>query len=470
MSLEILEKAFSHYGFYREPNLDSVWITHSDILPVIDRLSKNREISVINSGASIEGRSIFRIKIGNGKTRILLWSQMHGNESTATRAIYDLINFLTADDDLNEYRNTLLNSLELHFVPMLNPDGAERFIRENAINIDLNRDALSFQTPEAQILQKIKDDLEPEFCFNLHDQNRYYSAGRKDFSPVLSFLAPPSGYNNPVNDARQKAMQIIVHLKSILDKYIPNQVSNYSDDHEPRSFGDNFNRQQSAVILVESGYLKNDTEKEKVREFNFISLLSAFDTITSKSYIKNKIEDYYKIEENKEGYFFDLLLRGAMISRNGNEYKIDIGINRREFPTETIKKLYVKGTIEGLGDLSTYSAYEVIDCTGLTACEGKISSNAISTFEEIKKLNLEQYLSDGFTTVLCKECNTNLEHCRVPINIIQRKYIATHEIRTGFPANIYLQDKNGVRYLVVNGFLIQKPFNINLIRNGLIFR
>jgi len=470
MSFEILEKAFLKYGSYREPNLDSVWTTHSDILPVIERLAENRKVSVINSGASIEGRSIFRIKIGNGKTRILLWSQMHGNESTATRAIFDLINFLTADDDLNEYKNTLLNSLELHFVPMLNPDGAERFIRENAINIDLNRDALSFQTPEAQILQKIKDDLEPEFCFNMHDQNRYYSAGRKDFSPVLSFLAPPSGYNDPVNDARQKAMQIIVHLKNILDKYIPNQVAKYSDDHEPRSFGDNFNRQQSAVILVESGYLINDPDKEKIREYNFISLLSAFDTITSKSYIKNKIEDYYKIEENKEGYFFDLLLKGAIVSRNGNEYKIDIGINRREFPTGTIRKLYVKGIIEGLGDLSTYSAHEIIDCTRLTACEGRILPDSINTLEGINKLDLARHLSDGYTTVSCKKCASNEEYCYLPVNIIQREYIATHEIRTGFPANIYLQNENGVKYLIVNGFLIQKPFNINLIRNGLIFR
>ena len=36
----------------------------------------------------------------------------------------------------------ILSALTLYVVPMLNPDGAERYQRRNAQNIDLNRDAL----------------------------------------------------------------------------------------------------------------------------------------------------------------------------------------------------------------------------------------------------------------------------------------------------------------------------------------
>ena len=44
----------------------------------------------------------------------------------------------------------ILSSLTLYVVPMLNPDGAERFQRRNAQSIDINRDALRLQTPEGQ--------------------------------------------------------------------------------------------------------------------------------------------------------------------------------------------------------------------------------------------------------------------------------------------------------------------------------
>ena len=51
----------------------------------------------------------------------------------------------------------ILSSLTLHFVPMLNPDGAERFQRRNAQGIDINRDALRLQTPEGRALKAVRD-------------------------------------------------------------------------------------------------------------------------------------------------------------------------------------------------------------------------------------------------------------------------------------------------------------------------
>ena len=44
-------------------------------------------------GYSVEGRPIRMVSVGNGKVNILMWSQMHGNESTATRSIVDLLSF-----------------------------------------------------------------------------------------------------------------------------------------------------------------------------------------------------------------------------------------------------------------------------------------------------------------------------------------------------------------------------------------
>ena len=60
------------------------------------------------------------ISVGQGDIDVLLWSQMHGDESTATAAIFDIFNYLKTDQ-------TLLKNLKVHFIPMLNPDGAEVF-------------------------------------------------------------------------------------------------------------------------------------------------------------------------------------------------------------------------------------------------------------------------------------------------------------------------------------------------------
>ena len=47
----------------------------------------------------------------------------------------------------------LEDRLTLHLVPMLNPDGAQRYARRNAQGIDINRDALHLQTPEGRALK-----------------------------------------------------------------------------------------------------------------------------------------------------------------------------------------------------------------------------------------------------------------------------------------------------------------------------
>lgn len=59
-------------------------------------------------------------------------------------ALFDIFNFLEASGDEHEDLRSLLKSkLNLKFIPMINPDGAEVFKRRNAIDIDLNRDAIS---------------------------------------------------------------------------------------------------------------------------------------------------------------------------------------------------------------------------------------------------------------------------------------------------------------------------------------
>ena len=89
-------------------------------------------------GASVEGRSINMISTGAGSFRVLLWSQMHGDEPTATAALFDVLDYLQRHRG-DPVVQRIVSSLTLYVVPMLNPDGAERVdgtLRSVAVGIE----------------------------------------------------------------------------------------------------------------------------------------------------------------------------------------------------------------------------------------------------------------------------------------------------------------------------------------------
>ncbi|MDX1333542.1 MAG: M14 family zinc carboxypeptidase, partial [Robiginitalea sp.] len=135
-------------------------------------------------GYSVEKRPVFGVRLGSGPIRVLMWSQMHGNESTTTRAVLDLINSLIRNAVIEQ------DAFEFFLIPMLNPDGARAYTRHNANGVDLNRDAQLQSQPESIILRSVYGEFAPQFCFNLHDQRTIFSAGDPPKPATLSFLAP----------------------------------------------------------------------------------------------------------------------------------------------------------------------------------------------------------------------------------------------------------------------------------------
>ena len=154
-------------------------LDHAALLPRLDAAVKEGAglYKMEEIGRSLEGRSINHLWFGSGPTRVLLWSQMHGDESTATSALLDILHIL-AQHRSDPPVLRLLSQLTIHIVPMLNPDGAERYQRRNAQGLDINRDALLLQTPEGRILKALRDRLQPALGFNLHNQGWRTSAGK----------------------------------------------------------------------------------------------------------------------------------------------------------------------------------------------------------------------------------------------------------------------------------------------------
>ncbi len=281
----------NRYQQYKERSITNRRFKQVDIIPLIDRLKQNSLFEVNVAGQSVEGRNIYLVKLGNGKKKIFMWSQMHGNEPTATMAIMDIFNFFRQMDDLSHWKRGLLDSLTIYFIPMLNPDGTERFERRNALDIDLNRDAVRLQSPEAQILKRIHDEIQPDFAFNLHDQTTQYSAGRCSSAATLAFLAPSYNYANDINTNRFEAMQVISNLNKMLQNYIPQQVARYNEEYEPRAFGDNMQKWGTSAILIEAGGYPQDYEKQYNRQLHFVTLLQACETIATESYNDDNLMD-----------------------------------------------------------------------------------------------------------------------------------------------------------------------------------
>lgn len=378
---------------YKEKSLTHRRFKHQDIVPLLKAL--RAPLSVSQVGESLEKRAIYQVKAGTGPINLLLWSQMHGDEATATMALFDIFNFLQAKNDgFDELRQTILANTSLHFVPMLNPDGAERFQRRTATNIDMNRDALRLQTPEGAILKNLQQTLQPLVGFNLHDQNPHYSVGKTGKQAVLSFLATAYDEDRNVNDVRQRSMQLIVGMNRVLQEFIPGQIARYDDEFEPRAFGDNIQKWGTTLILIESGGYKGDSEKMTIRRLNFVAILSALKAIADGSYKQEDTAHYQAIPENGHA-LFDVLIRNVTILREGRSVTIDVGINHNEVNDKAAKTFSYKSIIEDLGDLSTFYGLEEIDATGLTLTPAYIHADTLDSVAELTKLDLPALRQKG---------------------------------------------------------------------------
>jgi len=473
--LNFANRLYHEYENYKEQSLTKRRFKHADIVPLIEQLKNKNIFTVKKAGESVEGRAINLISIGTGKTKIFLWSQMHGDEPTATMALFDIFNFFS-DSSFNDFKKELLRKVTIYFMPMVNPDGAEVYERRNIFNIDLNRDAVKQATPEAQVLKNTFDSLKADFGFNLHDQSTRYSAGNSFKSAVLSFLAPTIDYEKSLNPVREKAIKLISELYKTLSDFIPGHIAKYTDEFEPRAFGDNFQKWGTSTILIESGGWKNDPEKQFIRKLNFIAMLSAFKSIAERTYEEESVETYDSIPFN-EKYIMDVVLRNLKIKNYGREYLIDIGINLDEvnLPADKQgskgKEFYYKSSVEDLGDLSVFFGYEDYDLKGMEVIPGKTLKKKFDSIKQIEKLNLNDLYKDGYTNVVLNSNKIDREYTSLPVNISLNSYLSgkDDEIKLEKPANFIIKKDGEIVYVVVNGFVYNIKNQTGEIKNGLIY-
>ncbi len=330
-------------------------------------------LKVEEVGRSFEGREIYQMEFGSGKTKVLMWSQMHGNEPTATTALIDMFHYLQKNRE-KDWVKKLEATLTIRAVPMLNPDGAEVYTRRNAQNIDVNRDALALETQEGKLLYSLRNDWKPDIGFNLHNQNPWLSVGDTKKQATISLLAVLGNPFGKSNEGHERNKRLCGLIASALNHFIEGNIGRYDEEFNPLAFGDLFSASGTPTILIETGGL-NGKDQMLFVKLNFIAYLTALNAVVNGSEKTADANAYDNIPLNTSGKLFNLIFRNANIinlartaeTENATEtvkpnefalpFTADIGINIERRRTGEVESTFVRE----IGDLSIYGGFEEFD-------------------------------------------------------------------------------------------------------------
>lgn len=324
--------------------------TQAQLWRAIQPSLKSPKLTVKDVGKSMQGRTLRTVTFGKGPVKVFMWSQMHGNEATATMALADIFAFLAAKEP-SALRDRVENDLTVAFLPMLNPDGAEIFQRENAAGIDINRDVRRLSTPEARTLKAVRDAIVPDFGFNLHDQNARTRAGN-GAGAAIALLPPAADSAKTYNAVRTRARLVAAWLATDFNNVIKGRIAKYDDTFNPRAFGDLMQAWGTSTVLIESGAIVGDPQKMKLRIYNTAAILGVLEAIALKSFEQADTRAYESLPFNRGGAY-DMLIVGATVVTPAGVTREDVAINFDDSVARTSGRLVEMGDLEGVIALDT---------------------------------------------------------------------------------------------------------------------
>jgi hypothetical protein len=329
------------------------------------------ELTVREVGRSLEGRPIHLVTLGAGAAKVLLWSQMHGDEPSATPALLDLASYLLdhrEDPDVAR----LLDRYTLLLVPMLNPDGAEVYTRRNAQAIDINRDALNLTTPEGRLLKRLRDEHRPVLGFNLHDQDRRRTVGDSGALAAGAVLAVTGDAAGTMTEGRVLARRACAAIAAVLAPFTPGGVARFDGTWSPRSFGDNLTAWGTPVVLLESGGVPPGASLEELTRLNFTALGAVLVELARDGLAGHDPAAYDALPENTIDLWSDVVVRGGEVLQPGagGPYRADLAFDRlrddreREGCPERAVGGAPRSEVTELGDARTFAAGREVDGRG----------------------------------------------------------------------------------------------------------
>jgi Zinc carboxypeptidase len=390
------------YERFRVSPTDPATIRVGDVESILAQLvaSSAERLRIERFAESFEGRPISIATLGKGTTRVLMWSQMHGDEPTHTAVVLDLMSYLLREPP-QPLAQEILANCTLSIIPLLNPDGAEHMSRFNAQGIDVNRDALRLATPEGQALRRAVETLKPNFGFNLHNQNARRSVGTPPKPAAVSVLAPSADAAATPTPHMRRAKQLAACFVDAVRPFAEGMISRYDDEFEPRAFGDTIQASGTVTMLVEAGGWP-EADPEPLVRLHFHGMLSTLYAIATGRIADIDPEIYESLSESNSRDLFDVLIHGAHVldAHHGAAYKADLGIDHSHGSrlAVTAKR---DGKMVEIGDRSTTAGKSTIDAAGCLILPGRAAFLANWTpTTDLTGAQLESLLSQGVTSVI----------------------------------------------------------------------
>jgi len=349
----------------------------SPVSPLVDHAEVKSRIQAIAGsgpgvvrvrevGRSVEGREVWDVAFGTGPAVVLMWSQMHGDEPTATSALFDVYEYVRLHEKEPAVQQ-LLSALTVHTVPMLNPDGAERFQRRNVQGVDINRDALLLQTPEGRLLKSLRDALNPVVGFNLHNQGWRTTVGKPPKGAAISLLSVAHDEARSVSPGRLLTKRLGAIVRDALEPFALGRIGKYDDGFEVRAFGDNLTLWGTPVLLVETGPWPEANPDPMLVRLNYTALIHALHALADGSVHSADPDRYDSLPENQTGGFYTLIRTVSIVPGTGiPAFTGDVGLvaNRRVRIEDGKRVLTTQHSIDDIGDLRTAGALFEVDGAG----------------------------------------------------------------------------------------------------------
>ncbi|MDP2187224.1 MAG: M14 family zinc carboxypeptidase [Sphingobacteriaceae bacterium] len=141
------------------------------------------KISLSYIGNTKKGLAIplVRLNSGSAEGKVKVWMQggLHGDEPASTEALLYLLHQLLHDPA----QAALLQKIDLAVLPMANIDGYLKQTRNNAENLDLNRDQTKLMAAESALYKRAFAAFQPQVALDFHE----YRPFRRDFAKMSSF-------------------------------------------------------------------------------------------------------------------------------------------------------------------------------------------------------------------------------------------------------------------------------------------